>query len=348
MKTAALLITTILLNGAEVSSQTKNDGVNMVRAVINDRAITSYDVFERLRKDQIDLSKLPVGEHEREINRTLLKMADEILQTEAALKSGIEIDPEALRNRKQAEIEGAYGGRPGFEDFLRDQGMTEAQYDTDFRRRQEMAGWLGVVSGRGGAALNRKLRPLRDISVTPRELRRFYEDNKDKVFTLRDEATVRVLQVYFTAGPRGTKQRKEQLMDQIVYALETKADFAVQAQKHSEHISKDQGGLIPAVEVGSDALPEPVQAAIFAEGVTDGDVLGPIENISSFWLVKVEQRKRARVISFVEAQPQMEYELRKAKMNKAIQAILQELVKDSYIYPPRFRRDLEGYMGISR
>jgi len=344
MTTRCLLLIAIL--SAVALGQNDDKGVNRVEAVINGKAITHYDVRARLLKDEIAVDVLAESEKKKAYSEALMKMADEMLREEAALKSGIVLDPEQLRNRKQAEIDSKYGTRANFEDFLSSQGLTEAQFDTDFKKRQEMNAWLGVVSGRGGAKLNRNLRPLHDISVTPREMHVYYDLNKTKVFTLKDEVDVRVIQKYFKTGARGTKKRVKQSMMGLKAKLRTKADFAVLAQKNSDHISKDKGGLIQNIELQADeTLPEPVEVAVFAEGVQPGQVIGPIEHVTSFWLVKVESRKHARVISFDEAQQRINNELRFSKMNKAIRLILRELLEESYISPPGFRRRLETYMG---
>ncbi len=342
MRRICLMVVLAVFGVAPTSDGQEDLTVNRVEAIVNGKAITRFDVLKHLKEQEIDLDRLPEDEKERTYRGALLAMGELILREQAAKKSGIQRDPEVLQNRKRREIE-RRGGRAGFETFLQSQGLSEDEFDTDFRRRQETAAWLGVVAGRGGAKLNRKLRPLIDATVSPKELRRFYDANLKTRFTLKDEASVRVIQVYFKKNRRGDKARKLQLLKGLkVKVKRTRADFAVLAAKQSEHISADKGGLIVGIQKGeSDVLPEPVEKAVFADGVKEGDILGPIENVSSLWLVKVEKRERARVVPFEEAQPVIEAELRNRKMQKAVRLVLRELVRDAYISPPRFRKDLE-------
>ncbi|MCB9833026.1 MAG: peptidyl-prolyl cis-trans isomerase [Planctomycetes bacterium] len=342
---SCLLLFLLVLSGARAFAQTGPD--NEVLGVVNSKAITLYDILADLRKLEVDISKLSVSEQQRAIADTLTSKVLEIVKEEAAKRSGISLAEEDYVNIRNRTIEATFGGDAGFAEFLRDQGMTEEQWDTDFRRRQEQYAWLRVVSGRGGGKLSRDLRPLHDLTIRPKEMRDYYTKHLDSEFTFQDEAVVRVIQVYFSSGPRSTEGRAKQLLEGLKRKLATKADFAVLAEKNSEHSTKSSGGLVGAVVKGKGAvLPEAVEEAIFAPGVNEGDVLGPIKNINSYWLVKVEKREEARVLDFAEAQDLIRQKLYTEKSNRVLIKIQLDLVKEAYITPPDLKRRVVGALEL--
>ncbi len=342
---AVLCLALVALAATFLPAQSTAD--NEVVGIVNSKAITRYDILESLKKDEVDLAKMSMTEQERVFSQVLTSKVLDIVKAEAAKRSGISISEEDYLNIKNRTIEAQYGDDSRFAEYLRDQGMTEDQWDTDFRRRQEQFAWLRVVSGRGGGRLSRDLRPLHDLTVRPREIRAYFKKNRDTEFTFQDEAVLRVIQVYFTRGPRSTEARAKQLLDGLKRKLETKADFAVLAEKNSEHSSKSEGGLIGAVVKGKGTLlPEAVEAAVFAEGVEAGDVLGPILNVNSYWLVKVEKIQKARTLGFDEAQDQIRRKLYIEKSNKVIVKVQLDLVKDAYITPPDLKRRVVGALEL--
>ena len=329
----------VLVSG--VAAQLEGD--NQVEAVVNDKVITRYDILQGIKKDGIQFEELPESERRLLFEQRLRDKVLEILRLEATKKAGVQLSPEALEENKQRYIE-SIGTRAAFQDFLRQKGLTEQEFNDQFRRDQEAAAWLSVVSGVGvrGGRLNRTFRPRFDLTVTPRELREYYRKHKDDEFTLKDEAVVRVIQIYFNRNRRGDRARKRQLMLGLKQKLATRADFAVLAKKHSEHVSKDAGGLIGKVEKGKgDLLVEPVEKAVFGPEARPGDVLGPIEFVNAFWLVRVEAKTEARVVPFEEAQQLIRLEIQQEKRAKATRRVLLELVKQAYVSPPRLKRRIE-------
>ncbi len=325
-----------LVNATGLVAQIVTD--NQVVAIVNKTVITSYDIFESLKADEVDLKSMSKTEQEYEFNGRLTTLVRRALRDEAAEKSGVAVSPEELENRKIREIE-KRGGEEQFETFLRSKGQSMAQFDDEFQRSQEQAAWLRVVSGRGGARLSRELRPLYNITVRPSELRAYYRKNLKKEFTTKSTAKVRVIQVYFRKNVRGDRRAKKKTLLSAKQKLKTKADFAVLAKRYSAHDTKDSGGLIEALEKGAGALvPEIIEEAIFDPKITGGSIIGPIEHVNSYWLIKVEAKAEGRVVPFSEAQAKIRQIRQWAKVNRAIRDVELDLLDKAYIYPASLKK----------
>ena len=325
---------------------------NKVEAIVNKTVITSYDVYQAIKKKEVDLKAQPKSEQELIYASFLKDLIRQAVRDQAAEKSGVAVSPEELENRKLRAIE-QMGGEAAFEGFLRQTGQSIEQYNTEFQKSQEQAAWLRVVSGRGGARLSRELRPLYDITVRPAEMRAIYKKRLATDFTTRNEARLRVIQVYFRRNKRGDRRAKKRILQGLKQKLKTKADFAVLARRHSEHSTKKNGGLLESVELGKGALiPESIEKLVFSDKTAPGTILGPIEDVNSFWLVKVEDKKKARVIPFSEAQAGIRNVRMRQKIFRAITEVELDLVKKAYIYPPSLKRiitrDLESALVRAR
>lgn len=337
-----------VLLASPVLAQTET--ANHIEAVVNDKIVTRWDVMEEFRKAKVPFEEMSETEKEIEYEKMLLNLVLDHLHDRAVKAAGVQISEEDLRNVQQAERERlGFATREAFVDFLQSQGQTEDEYNRQFRRDQETAAWLKVLSGSGAGGvkkLSRELRPRYNIAVAPREIREYYLEHKTDKFTLKEEAEVRVIKVYFNDRKHADKQRKKQLLLGLKQKLATKADFAVLAAKNSDHPSKDKGGKIGTVEKGKgDTLPVPIEEAIFADDVEAGDVVGPVEHVNSWWLVQVEARQSARVVPFAEAQREIQGLLRFEKQNRAIRIIQLELVREAHITPARLKRRIIAKLG---
>lgn len=334
-----LLVVSVLFPVGSISAQNPlaSDGV---LAVVNDEVVTRFDILRSLRLSGVDLSALKESEQKLQVTNALHRKVVEILQRQAATEAGITVSEEEHINRRSAII-AQFEGEDNFLAYLDRTGVTEEEWTRDFRATTEAAAWKSVVAGVGGAK-SLEVRPLYDVSVTPREMREFYRRNLDADFKVKNEAQLRVIQVYFRRGTPQDRSAKKQLMMQILAKLKTRASFDVLAERYNENPqSKDKKGDLGWVAKGSDSIREKIETAVFADGVTAGKVLGPIETVNSFWLVKVEDRHLPRTRSFGEVQSQIKRLLRSQKHRDVTRRLVLQLVNDSFIYPRSLKPTLK-------
>ncbi|MEE9391042.1 MAG: peptidylprolyl isomerase [Planctomycetota bacterium] len=322
---------------------------NKIEAVVNDKVVTRYDVFQELDKASYD--KMSASEQKRDFNAAVQNLVLGILREEAAKKAGVKLSEEQVRGSLTRYIDARWGGEEGFESFLNDQGLSEKSYIEDFRRQQRTQAWLRVVSGRGAAAkLSEDLRPLYDITVTPKEMRTFYRLNRDELFSTKDEIKVRYIKMFYKRGNKKSLRKVKQRMRGIKASLATKADFAVLAEKYSDDVAtKDAGGDIGWIEKGkTDKVPEAIEKLLFAEGVKAGDILGPKHLVNAYWLMKVDNIKTARTKPFTEVQADIRNELVRRKNKAALTRVLSVLVEKAYIRPPRLKVQIKANLASQR
>ncbi|MEZ6197385.1 MAG: peptidyl-prolyl cis-trans isomerase [Planctomycetota bacterium] len=326
------------------------DRTNQIEAVVNDKVVTRYDVLKDFDAKGINLDDIPLSEAKKEFEARLEVLVLEILKGEASEKAGISLRPEDIQNSLNRLIE-VRGGEEGFRQFLQDRGLSEKEYIEDFRRQQEAGAWLRVLAGSGGGvkSLGRNLRPLFDITVTPNELRSFYKSRKDSDFTFKDRSKVRVIQRYFRGSSAANKRSiRSSISTDRLKVTETGADFGVIAARTSEHSSAEKQGDIGWIEADNSDLPSAIVEEIFKpENRKAGTVIGPIENVSSFWLVEVTEIENARVRSFEDALPDLKAEVQRIKYNRAIAGVLLDVVDKSHITPAKLKRSLSAKLAQS-
>ncbi len=315
-----------------------------VLAVVNDEVVTRFDILRSLKTSGIDVAELKESDRKLQVKNALHRKVIDILQRQAAQKAGITVSEEEHINRRSAIIE-QFEGKDNFQAYLDRIGVTEEAWNQDFRATTEAAAWKSVVAGVSGAK-SLEVRPQYDVSVTPREMRDHYRQNLATDFRVKNEVRLRVIQVYFRKGAPQDRIKKKQLMMQLQAKLKTKASFEVLAERHNENpLSKDKKGHLGWVEKGSDAIRAKIGEAVFAEAVVPGSVIGPLETINSFWLIKVEDRHRARTLAFEEVQEPIKRQLRSLKHRDVTRRLVLKLVSDSFIYPRSLKPTLKASLG---
>jgi peptidyl-prolyl cis-trans isomerase D len=143
------------------------------------------------------------------------------------------------------------------------------------------------------------------IQQDPERVRKGYEARKSE-FDRPEQAQIRHILARFEEGDDDAKQAARARIDAIRKRIEGGADFAAVAIEASEDPStKERGGDLGFVARGS--VVKPLEDAAFAQ---EPGALGEvIESPQGFHLVRVDERRPARVVPFEEAQTQVAIEL---------------------------------------
>ena len=143
------------------------------------------------------------------------------------------------------------------------------------------------------------------IQQDPERVRKGYEARKSE-FDRPEQAHLRHILTRFEKDDEAAKQSARQRIDAIRKRIEGGADFAAVASEASEDpTTQESGGDLGFVARGS--IVKPLEDAAFAqEPLALGAV---IESPEGFHLVRVDERRPARVVPFEEAQTQVATEL---------------------------------------
>lgn len=173
----------------------------------------------------------------------------------------------------------------------------------------------------------RKLFPR--IQVTADDMRRFYDRNKDTMFTLRDSATFRLIKI--SPKDMGSDAAAKAKVDELAARIARGEDFATIAGEinHDPNLLRNKG-LFPPVDRGAFRYEE-VEEAIWK--LNPGEVTPVIKSGGDYFIAKLESKRLGRVMAFEEdaVQKTMYEKLRSEQFAKMQRDLDAQLRKESVV-----------------
>ncbi len=283
--------------------------VNQVAAVVNGKMISLYDVQlsagPALAKAGLSTKNPGNSAQVQEIYRkTLDNLIIELLIVAAAEKQGLtasstEIDAEIARIMQQSRTNKAQ-----FEKQLRAEGMTITAYQHRIANSILRNKLMGAMVGR-------------KIIVTPDEVRAYYEANKSKYVSKPE--TILALLVYPNS------------IDPAGYAAQLIKDpskFETVVQQVSEGPNKAGGGVIGAV----DFTKMPPQLVTLINKLPVGGVTPMLVlNGKKSQFKKVKASKGGEQLTFLEAQPMADREVREPRLKERFDEYVHQLRSNAVV-----------------
>jgi peptidyl-prolyl cis-trans isomerase C len=156
--------------------------------------------------------------------------------------------------------------------------------------------------------------------VTEQEAKDFYNNNQDK-FAQPEMAHARhILITAKETEPKADKDRKRAKLVEIKKKLKDGGDFAELAKQFSDCPSKERGGDLGFFPKGQ--MVKPFEQAVFK--MMPGDVSDIVETEFGYHLIKLEEKKPAKTVSFDEAKPKITAYLTQEKITANIEAFIAE------------------------
>jgi parvulin-like peptidyl-prolyl isomerase len=168
------------------------------------------------------------------------------------------------------------------------------------------------------------------LQITTADMRRYYRDNVDKLFTERASATVRIIRIdpARSGGRAAALEKIQSIRDRAVKGKESFATLAGTANDDGSLLrSKGQMTLTP----GSLAA-EKLEAAIFK---TDpGGITEIVDDVGGFYIAKVEARTNGSVKPFEDpaVQRRIEAALADVQQRNLMDQFSAEQLKNSVVY----------------
>lgn len=158
------------------------------------------------------------------------------------------------------------------------------------------------------------------VQVTEQEAKDFYNSNQDK-FAQPEMAHARhILIAAKEAEPKADKDRKRAKLVQIKKQLKDGADFAELAKQSSDCPSKERGGDLGFFPRGQ--MVKAFDQAVFK--MTPGEISDIVETEFGYHLIKLEEKKPAKTVSFDEAKAKITAYLTQEKITANIEAFIAE------------------------
>ncbi len=165
---------------------------------------------------------------------------------------------------------------------------------------------------------------MADASVTEAEIAKFYRDNINQ-FAVPEGVSARHILLAF--GPNPTAADKEALKkraDELLKQAKAKgADFAELAQKNSD----DKGSATRGGDLGP--FPRGVMDKSFEDaafGAKEGEIVGPIETVYGYHIIKVENKIPPRTLPLADSREEIRPFLLEQKRQQLLEAKMKAVI----------------------
>ena len=259
------------------------------------------------RGDQLELMK-------RLRKEAMEMMIEQELIRQAAEAKGTEVTPEEV-DAAWKEVTEPFKTPEEFAVRLETESFTEESYREHLRRMIGAKKYLDDVR-------------LSIAEVSDEELETYYRDNEIRL-TLPER--VRVRHILLTWKPLGTTDDRAAIREQMEPILERARageDFAAMAGEFSDDYATRQNGGDTGLFQRGEMAPAFEQAAF---ALQPGEISEIVETPFGLHIIKLEERKEARLLPLDEVREQLREHIRQEQMETAVEQENQRLLSEAEI-----------------
>ena len=303
------------------SYQTNADNLNAVRVVVNGEIITEFDIRKRIAEAfQIAGEKYQGVEFQQKRREIMSDAIDELIDRKILVQEAKKVilsDPEKaeeIEKNLDSFVKGAVeevGSLYKFYELAHKQGINP------LKKRAELKEDLMV-----DVILRENV--YRKIAITPKDMKRYYQDNIDE---FSGERKLSFRQILIKYSGYKTKEEAKSVAEKLLNRLEDGEEFEVIAKEHSQGPHAYKGGLWEFDEV-RDFRKDLV--AIVSELKKD-EISQIIETSIGCHIFKIGEIILAKTTSFQQAQDEIYNTLFREEFLKQKRKYLQELKRDVVI-----------------
>lgn len=255
--------------------------------------------------------------------RILSEIANILVYQQATEQAGEQIE-DALDKAVQSEVRkfvAQFGGDYSrAEQALKDMGMNWKQY------RQQQKKMVMTRSYLSSEIPEQK-------PVTPSEVRKYYEENKERLFASKPEMKIRLIDIHpskleISDSDRSRIEAAKEKAAQLMAQLSAGADFAELAKEHSHGYRAVQGGEWEPVNPDSLAQPYDILGEK-AKQMQPGDIKGPIYKDGHCFILKLLEKKSGRFEPLSDVRDQIRARLELQRRKEAINELNRKIVEQA-------------------
>ncbi len=281
-----------------------------VVAKVGDKKITEMDVQRYMKV------LLPMTYYHRNISDEKLKelrkkaleylINRELLYHEAK-KKGIKVSKEQL-DKLIEELKQQYKSKENLEKLLQQTGITLEQFREELKKR---------------LMIDKLIKEYVEVNLTEEELKKYYEENKYK---FKEPESLKLRYIYIKVDPTNPKGRQiaKEKAEKAYKEIMSGKDFGDVAYRYSDDLSRIKGGEIGFVHKGR--FEKKIEEEIYK--LKKGEVSKPIETTVGFHIVKVEDKRPERLVSFEKIKEKLKRELTEKIRKERFEALLENAKKD--------------------
>ncbi|BCB96008.1 peptidylprolyl isomerase [Dissulfurispira thermophila] len=306
-------MTVLLILNFAISFAANDLKESKVVAIVNGAAITRADLdmeINRLLPQEL-YHRSVTPEKQAEIEK---KAIENLINAELffmeAKRQGFKIDNAEVKKRLDA-VKASYQNKKAFEDALKRIGMTFAVFEEKVRQ---------------GMMVEKLIEKEVKLSLTDKDLEEYYKKNPEK---FKEPEAVRLRYVYIKINPSepdGKKKAKERAKE-AYSKIKSGTDFAQIAQTYSNDMSRIKGGDVGFVHRGT--IPQDIEKVAFA--LKAGQVSEILETDTGYHIIKVEEKRASRHVSFKEIKDKLKRELTESVQKERMEGLIKRLRENAKI-----------------
>ncbi len=287
-----------------------------VMAKVNGVAITREEL-DRAVKILLAQSKIQQPVSAEIMKRAETAALNQLVASELLYQAGMKMENKDLDKKVQeqmAQKKKQFSSNAEYEKILKETGLTEKELTALMRKEI-------VINN----VLEKEV--VAKVKVTDEEVKKFYDDNKDKFKT---EESVRASHILIGVNEKASaedKKKAKEKAESIRKRILAGEDFAAVAKKESTCPSASQGGNLGSFTKGQ-MVPE-FEKAAFA--LKPGEVSEVVETKFGYHIIKLQDKKKAGTVSFDEAKKNIAEYLKAQKIQKGVSEYLDKLRKEAKI-----------------
>ena len=302
-----------------------------IAARVNNEIITWKDVDDTLKtikkkdlSDELRLSKLR-------------KMAEERLFLQAAKQNNLTVTDQELDEYLRREMR-RYGNEEDFDRILRVNEITKTEYREEKRKEYLVVKLDRHLRQKAFTNPDDKSPGLLVDSVTPEEMRSYYESHKDEFKAVEN---ITVWRVGFQYGTEREKADKIRTAEAFLRKLEAGTDFYVAATYYSDvrqSVDTGKGWMYECAHRGltrEQALQfyAPDTVTYLFDTIKEGEISPLRDDGRTLNLFKLMQRVKQKEETFDDAQFRIRSMLENQKREENRRLLRAHLMKTAYVWP---------------
>ena len=313
---SASVVTFAIAHSGHTHEQKLRISMPDVVAKVNDQDILSNDILKNLRKTLKNFKDrgIPLSIEEEKITAKKL-IADQIGQA-LLLQKGKELGAnitDSIIAKQIEKIKSTYKSDAIFEHELKNQKLTFEEFKKDLK--------VDLVMQH---VIDREIKP--NIKINDKEIKSFYEKNKDKFITAK-KARASVILIKAKQGDTKAAKSARQKIESILEGITNGSSFSEMAIKHSEDSLAPKGG-----DLGYFAKNQIFGA--FSERAFNMKIneVSPIFKTGlGLHLLKLTDLKKGKTMALDKARTKIENLLKKKKVGNATRNYVESLKQKSKI-----------------
>ncbi|MBI3378331.1 MAG: peptidylprolyl isomerase [Nitrospirae bacterium] len=227
-----------------------------------------------------------------------------------AKRQDLKVDNSELE-KSISSVKASYPSTKAFKDALKKSGMTMPVFEEKVRKN---------------LVVEKLIEKEVKVSLTDNDLEEYYKKNTEK---FKEPEAVRLGYVYVKINPSepdGRKKAKERAKE-AYSKIKSGSDFAQIAQTYSHDMSRVKGGDVGFVHRGM--MPQDIEKAAFSLKV--GQLSEIIETDIGFHILKVEEKRASRQVSFKEVKDKLKKELTESMQKNRLESLIKRLRENAKI-----------------